>query len=130
MVSAFITRNNVRDNFMSNTQNAKTKLFSFRIERKPFFSNFNPWWISWPSYKVLENRRQCCSRYLWYINESKVEIWIYWLSDLIEWFIDWVTEDAIFFCFWRGLLMLGLMTSSVWIIKFDLKKVKFRPSSC
>ena len=70
-------------------------------------------------YKVLENRRKCRSRYLWYKNKSEVEIWIYWLS----------FEKTIFFCFWWGLLKLGLMTSSVWLIKFDLKKVKFRPGN-
>ena len=37
------TRSNVRDNFTSNTQNEKVKLFLIPILRFPFFANFNPW---------------------------------------------------------------------------------------
>ena len=79
---------------------------------------------SWSYRKIFSRRKSWVtwkyrSRYLWYINESKVETWIYWLS----------FEISSFCCFWGGLLKPRLMTSSAWLIKFDLRKVKFRPSS-
>ena len=104
---------------MSNTKNVKAKLFSFRIPSEWFFANFDPWWISWPSCEVLEKRRKCSPRYLSYIHESKVLNVKYPL--VFEWMIFW--------CFWRGLSNLQLMTSSAWLIKFELGKVKFRPNS-
>ena len=113
------TRSNVRENWISNTLNVKAKTFRKGIQRKWLFAYFNPWWISWPYYKVLENWRKCCSRYLWYINDPKVQNTI----QAIEF------EIMTFCCFWRDLLKLQLMTSSLWLIDFDLRNVKVRPNS-
>ena len=113
------TRSNVPDNWTRNTLNEITKLFRYRIRRLLFFAISDPQWFSWPSGRVLKNRRKCCSRYLWYINESEVENWFYSLS----------FEISIFCCFWRGLLKLRLVSLLIWLIEIDLGKVKFRPNS-
>ena len=43
---------------MSNRLNEELKNFTNGFVRSRIFEYFNPWWISWPSYKVLEKWRK------------------------------------------------------------------------
>ena len=72
-------------------------------------SNFHPWWISWPSYRV-ERKKDECRLHIYIRNASDTLKW-QWISRFSRNYVDMLFLNDIW---WRHQCNLSTFTSKSW----------------